>query len=225
MDNTHTKLGQALLKSLIALREKKGEIHIEDVGALLTDMAKSLPHNSEADLFVRTELEKMSGEITSGKQELLDLMHGEDTNPEHIGHASSQLGAVVKHTEEATNIIMDSVDEIQDAFSKEDPDLESKVSAASARIYEACNFQDITGQRITKVLATLEHIEQKIVKLASLFSDTPVMQVTPSGNDDDSAEQPPASVPEDEKELLKGPALPDDAPSQEDIDKLFASLN
>ncbi len=216
MDNTQAKLGNALLKSLVGLREKKGDVRIEDVGALLMDMAKSLPHGSETDAFIRNELERMSREIANGKRELLDLMHGEDAKRKHLGQASQQLGAVVKHTEEATNIIMDSVDEIQEAVGKVDPDLESRVAAASARIYEACNFQDITGQRITKVLDALEHIEQKIARLAALFGG---QEIAPG-----AGQGAPAAATEDESHLLNGPQLPGEAPSQQEIDKMFASL-
>lgn len=224
MDSTQAKLGNALLKGLIGIREKKGTVSIEDVGALLTEMAGTLPHDSEMDSFVRKELEKMSREIISGKNELLELMGGAEDDPEHIGNASTQLGAVVKHTEEATNVIMDSVDEIQEAFHKADPDLESKVAAASARIYEACNFQDITGQRITKVLKALEYTEQKILSLAAMFGGLPEGAELPEGIVKTSAGKAAADT-LDEKDLLNGPQLPDEAPSQDDIDKLFASLN
>ncbi len=39
------------------------------------------------------------------------------------------------------------------------------------QVYEACNFQDITGQRITKVVNTLKHIEEKVEALVSAFGD------------------------------------------------------
>ncbi len=40
---------------------------------------------------------------------------------------------------------------------------------ATTRIYEACSFQDITGQRITKVVATLKTIERKVAHIIGTF--------------------------------------------------------
>ena len=36
-------------------------------------------------------------------------------------------------------------------------------------IFEACSFQDITGQRIAKVVETLEHIEQRVARFADVM--------------------------------------------------------
>ena len=37
------------------------------------------------------------------------------------------------------------------------------------KIFEACNFQDLTGQRITKVVATLKFIETHIVRMMEIW--------------------------------------------------------
>ena len=36
------------------------------------------------------------------------------------------------------------------------------INDACMRIFEACSFQDITGQRITKVVSTLTYIEERL---------------------------------------------------------------
>ena len=36
-------------------------------------------------------------------------------------------------------------------------------------IFEACSFQDITGQRIAKVVETLQHIEQRVARFADVM--------------------------------------------------------
>ena len=37
------------------------------------------------------------------------------------------------------------------------------------KIFEACNFQDLTGQRITKVVGTLKFIETHIVRMMEIW--------------------------------------------------------
>ena len=85
-------------------------------------------------------------------------------------------------------------------------------------IYEACNFQDITGQRITRVIHALNGIEEKVGAIIEAFGESgdrfiPSESVTKAGNkSQDSA-------------LLHGPQLPKNAKSQKDIDALLSSLD
>ena len=95
-----------------------------------------------------------------------------------------------------------------------------KIRVLSTRIFEACNFQDVTGQRITKVVRALKHIEQKVDAVLAAFGDGMQKAAKPA------AEPAPApvAVPEDESQLLNGPQLAVSANKQDDIDALFASL-
>ena len=87
---------------------------------------------------------------------------------------------------------------------------------ATTRIYEACSFQDITGQRITKVVATLKPIEGKVAH---------IMQAFGAGDGSaPSAATAPAAAPGD-ADLLNGPQLPTSAMDQSDIDALLASFD
>ncbi len=80
------------------------------------------------------------------------------------------------------------------------------------RIYEACSFQDITGQRITKVVTTLKVIEEKVAHIISTFGpNIPPMAKTGTHVASDA-------------DLLNGPQLPANAMDQSDIDKLLASF-
>ena len=82
------------------------------------------------------------------------------------------------------------------------------------QIFEACNFQDLTGQRITKVVNTLKFIEDRIVKMMEIwggldsFKDIEVERIAEATGD---------------AALLNGPKLEADAghASQDDIDALF----
>ena len=86
-----------------------------------------------------------------------------------------------------------------------------QLQVATTRIYEACGFQDITGQRITKVVAALKMIEAKIAHIVATFSDQREGQNIPK--------------PEEDVALLNGPQLPALAMDQSDIDKLMASFD
>jgi len=84
---------------------------------------------------------------------------------------------------------------------------------ATTRIYEACSFQDITGQRITKVVGTLKAIEAKVAQITSHF-----------GAQRQAPLDRPVGEPA-EASLLNGPQHPAVAMDQSDIDKLLASFD
>ncbi|MBV8536098.1 MAG: protein phosphatase CheZ [Alphaproteobacteria bacterium] len=112
-------------------------------------------------------------------------------------------------TAEATGAILDSAEKLTALGAGADPELRDQIAEQATRIFEACSFQDITGQRITKVVKTLKQIEAKVGELVQAFGDepAPVRGAKSTGND--------------EAALLNGPQLPQNAVSQSDIDALF----
>ncbi len=80
------------------------------------------------------------------------------------------------------------------------------------QIFEACNFQDLTGQRVGKVVETLAFLEEHVGRLMEIWRG--VEQFKPVAFDE---------IPEGDKKLLNGPKLAGDAghSSQNDIDTLF----
>ena len=81
-------------------------------------------------------------------------MRPNDLKQEKIPRAGLELEAIVASTEKATGTIMDAAEEIMSADATSENYVES-INDACMRIFEACSFQDITGQRITKVVSTL----------------------------------------------------------------------
>ncbi len=137
---------------------------------------------------------------------------GQDSVSEkEISDATDELDAVIKATAEATGTIMDSSEEIEKLIAGMDPETGAKVQEAVTKIYEACSFQDITGQRITKVLGTLRHIEHHVNAIIDIVGVP------------DSTGTVQAAVGEDS--LLNGPQLPEKAVSQDDIDKILADFD
>ena len=136
-----------------------------------------------------------------------------DINGKHIPGATDELDAVVTATAEASSSIMDACDAIQEKAASGDAD---GVVSEVMKIYEACSFQDITGQRITSVVKTLRHIEEKVDNLVATMAERMPTLVE---EDDDEGEH------EGEECLLNGPQLPDNAISQDEIDKLLAEFD
>ncbi len=123
----------------------------------------------------------------------------------HVLTATDQLDAIVIHTAEATSTILDVCEKLDSS-----PTLAAHemVSAATARIYEACSFQDITGQRVVKVVETLQAIESKVTEILHVFGDGSQPKSSPRA-------QQPANT------LLSGPQQPGTAMDQSAVDALL----
>ncbi len=137
-----------------------------------------------------------------------------DIAGKHIPTATDELDAVVAATEVATEAIMDACDNLSTVSGKLPGDDGQAVMNEVTKILEACSFQDITGQRITKVVKSLKTIDEKVSRLLEILEDKiPGLPV--------SEEQDNRSA---DAKLMNGPQLPDKAVSQADIDKLLADL-
>jgi len=217
--NTQAKLGHSLLKSIVDLRQQKGDISLEDLGAMFEEIAASFgAPTSATDRFMHQEIARLAKYIGDAKQEIFSIATNNNNEPAIID-ASAHLDEVIKHTEEATNNIMDAVDAIQNAAAGVGGEKEQQIVDAAMRIYEACNFQDVTGQRIRKVIKLLDNIEERIEKLNELFGNED--EVAAANSNTKNGE---ISVQTDQKDLMNGPQLSGQASSQADIDALFASL-
>ncbi len=127
-----------------------------------------------------------------------------------IPATTDELDTVISETVRATALIMDACENIEKAAQTVHAPAHDILVGAVTSIYEACSFQDITGQRITKVIKTLKDIEKKVAEsLASLEQ--------PAAEPQQQNDQPGAA-------LLNGPQLKGPAMSQEEIDKLLNSF-
>jgi len=133
---------------------------------------------------------------------------------ERLPDAVKQMDAVVQATEAATNTIMEAAEQIM-AADPSDPDaFKALANDACMRIFEACSFQDITGQRIAKVLKTLQLVDQQIGKLQLAWGPEFGPAPKPVG--------PAHRKAEGDAALLNGPALVGQAFTQDQIDALMA---
>jgi chemotaxis protein CheZ len=170
---------------------------------------------------LKIELDLIHDAINRTKREIA-VLHGKSFDGEEMARVNGELGAVVGGTEEATQQILEAaeaIDQAATALSKvNSPDqqklLSEEISERVVSIFEACNFQDLTGQRISKVMATMKFIEDHITTMMDIWG----------GVDAIKAHAPPiADTREGDARLLNGPKLGSDVghASQDDIDALF----
>jgi chemotaxis protein CheZ len=79
-----------------------------------------------------------------------------------------ELEAVVQATEAAANQIMEAAEAIGDWLRDGAPDVDSIeiIAAKLNSIFEACTFQDVTGQRIRRAIQHLQHVETMLTEIA-----------------------------------------------------------
>lgn len=145
----------------------------------------------------------------------LAALQANDMRLRDLPGATDELSAVVAATESATNAILDAVEGIEKSAGTLAPEAGDPIRESVTRIYEACNFQDITGQRITKVVNVLKEVDRTVLGLMEAFGivlDPAQAQAIASA---------PAKAKGGEADLLNGPQMPGLAQDQASIDALF----
>jgi chemotaxis regulatin CheY-phosphate phosphatase CheZ len=154
------------------------------------------------------EFSVIAGYIAKAKEEIRE-MRPHDISQDRIPTAGAELEAITRDTENATHTIMNSAEAIM-GYGASDPDYKTKVDDEVMKIFEACSFQDITGQRVSKVVNVLKQIEERVGRLANTLGI------------DDSA---PTEMTAEEKRrhdlLLNGPAIGGPETKQDAIDAMF----
>ncbi len=204
------------------------EVDSAQVADIVTQVLRTLDGDiTMADVKVYHELEELARFIDGARAEIAALCPHE-INATHIPMATDELDAIVGATEEATHSIMEAAERIEGvADGLGDDEAATVLTEAVTAIYEACSFQDITGQRVTKVVKALQQIETKVDALVSAFGDEIRRhrnQDSADANETASPTPDPLSE-EDELRLLNGPQSGGEGQTQEEIDALFASLD
>ncbi len=149
------------------------------------------------------EIRSLAETVTVARAEIINLK-GENEFGNPIPEATDELDAIVEHTAAATETILDACEHLDEVGSALPNEQGALIQDQTIRIYEACSFQDITGQRISKVVSALKLIEARIEAITSRYG----MTNTPRGVEDSNS-------------LLNGPQSADVAISQDEIDKLL----
>ena len=204
--------GDVLAQRLASIRARypvsEPELVADVVRAVLMTMSGDL---SAQETSLLAEVEELGKTISSAKAEIAAL-RVDDITQAHISFATDELDAIVDHTATATNAILSSCETLDEVAGSLSGEPAAKLQDATTRIYEACSFQDITGQRITKVVGTLKTIESKVAQIIAAFG---------SGG---APIETPTEEAVGEAALLNGPQHPAVAMDQSDIDRLLASF-
>lgn len=204
----------ALREDIRGLKQASGgEEIVEQV------IAEAPSERSRAEVnMLKNEVRALSLAIQHTKAEIAAL-RPQNSDDDRLIAVTNELDAIVTSTESATNGILEAAEKIDtlagqlqaqatDGFAGH---VSEDIREAVVAIFEACNFQDITGQRITKVVKTLQYIEDRVNKMIDIWGADTFEEL----------EQPVEVQLDDEAHLLNGPQLENQGVSQDDIDKLF----
>jgi chemotaxis protein CheZ len=198
------------LRSIVEPRENEAQRIIETYQAQIVEIQK-----------LKGEIDLIQAAINDTKQEIATLHVTGFRGPE-MRRVTDELGAIVGGTESATEHILNAAEEIDQCANtlsalvktEQEQNLARDILERVVQIFESCNFQDLTGQRISKVVSTLKFIETHIMNMMDIWGGIEALK-----------EFAPEVIAEREGDakLLNGPKLDDDAghASQDDIDALF----
>ncbi len=217
-----------------ARAEQQGDLSQHDFMAELQSLRALIQPGAEAD---REEMERARAQIAEAqayKRELAAIHAAVEQTGSHMAslasdaerdertaRASRELAAIVASTENATKTVLQAAEEIDQAAAilsaavknPQDAALAHDIQDRVLQVFEACNFQDLTGQRVAHVVETLKFIEERTARLLEIWRA--IEQFAPTVR----------AEAEGDGRFLNGPKLPGDRghASQNDIDGLFVA--
>lgn len=197
----------------------------------INDLVTAAMSSQEDKARLHEYVRALAGEIRASMDDLKAIGAGR-IRAEDIPTATDELDAIIQTTEVATGDILDAAEKIENISN----DLAGAahgdaLAEAVTQIYQACNFQDLTGQRVKKIIDTLRLIDERVASICVTFglddekanaesSGEPSVFTKASSNKSDTGGKLVLS----DEDLLNGPALPGNAMSQEDIDRMLADF-
>jgi chemotaxis protein CheZ len=153
------------------LRDRKEtDVSLNDVVALAEITAESFQaFFASMDAAIYRELREIASYITTMKEEI-GALQPNDLKARRIPDAGRELDLIVQSTAEATNTIMECAEAIMAADASDPVAYKSFVDDKMIMVFEACSFQDITGQRVAKVIDTLHQIEMRVTRFATAIN-------------------------------------------------------
>nr|WP_321482535.1 protein phosphatase CheZ [uncultured Cohaesibacter sp.] len=170
---------------------------------------------------VRMDLTDMANAIERTKTEIAQIKHEDNQGSERFERATVELDAIVSQTESATGDILGAAEKIQEfAWTLRemgaDSDKCDELDMEATNIYMACSFQDLTGQRIRKIVDAMRYVESRINSMIDIWGfESEGIEV--DQHDHRRHDQRP------DAHLLNGPALEGEGVGQDDVDNLFSA--
>ena len=148
----------------------------EDFGAMFADLHRFVDRRIaelSAELHATVQLmdyseANLSGQLTRVHEQIVGLIAAPAAATRNSG---LELEAVVQATETAANQIMEAAEAIGDwlASGNREPGSVQAVVERINAIFEACTFQDLTGQRIRRAI---EHLQKVETMLGGMIPET-----------------------------------------------------
>ncbi len=168
---------------------------------------------------LRLELQQMSASIQETRREISAIKPTSNSDS-RIMAATEELDAIVTSTERATTDILTSTEKLQEVVDGLrdrgfEPGACDELEELITNIFMACSFQDITGQRTTKVVNTMRYLEQRVNSMIEIWGTSQTGQAEPAPQIPEGTDKRP------DAHLLNGPAKEGEGVSQDDIDRLM----
>lgn len=207
-------------------------VNVDEMAEIVRGIVTSMQGDITAsETVVYSELDSLAKIIRNAKAEIAEI-RADEIRQRHLPVAQDELEAVVSAAEQATHAIMAAAEKIEATASAIGGDHADQLTEAVTGIYEACTFQDITGQRISKVVRTLRQIEEKVTALLGALGGGHPAEAEPAdkvagarpaaAKAAGKAAEPASPAALDDKALLNGPQMPANAMSQDDIDAILS---
>lgn len=211
---------QEILDALAELRKDIQSLSTSD-GSLADDYKREV----EEAATLKQEMQTLHAAIEKTKQEIVSIRHpgANAEDDDALTTASGLLDAIVGATEKAADGILECAERIDELAGNIKTETKNEQISSQAdelseqvvNIFEACNFQDLTGQRITKIVIALKFIEERVNAMIGIWGEEDFLGIPVPEKGD--GELP------DDKALISGPQDEDaaGAVSQDDIDSMF----
>jgi chemotaxis protein CheZ len=195
---------------------------IEETQTLLSAMDKLTASFQETKAstsldIMRRELQEMSASIVQTRREIASIKPTESGHNKIVS-ATEELDHIVRSTEQATADILTASERLQ-AIGMElqsagaDPKLCGEIDELATNVMLSCSFQDLTGQRTSKVVHALRYIEQRVNSMIQIWGVNAADAVHAAADTSDKRR---------DSHLLNGPAKDGEGVNQDDIDKLLS---
>lgn len=175
---------------------------------------------------LKKELVGLFGHINKMRRELAAL-RTPTTSGEVFASVADTLDDIVENTESASNAILESMEQIEESLgdlrTKGDPGIDAVCDRIALRVntvFEACSFQDLTGQRITRVVHSLKFIEERINAMVHMWGREELAKVV-----DEITRESQAQPVDEDTALIHGPQSSRNAIKQAEIDKMFSQAD
>jgi chemotaxis protein CheZ len=169
---------------------------------------------------LKRELVGLFGHLNKLRRELASLHSGDEQD---FASMAETLDDIVQNTEAASNTILESMEAIDEIIvglrAKGDPETDevcNRINDRVNQVFEACSFQDLTGQRISRLVKGLTFIEDRVNSMIKVWGRDEITKVI------EEVKQDSVDGKSSDEVLLHGPQSASTAINQDEVDKLFS---